>query len=144
MADRQQPNRNRKTTSEGTEPGVLGGLSSTRPARMGRPRHDAATTSARTTAAKSKTAKPRAAKPKPEPVPVKAGTQPHRPRPVRAGHPGLGTAPTKRGRAGQVATPEAGTGVVTTVVQAAGELASIGLTLGGQLLKRAGQKLPRP
>jgi hypothetical protein len=29
-------------------------------------------------------------------------------------------------------------------VQAAGELAQIGLTVGGQLLKRAARSLPRP
>ena len=34
--------------------------------------------------------------------------------------------------------------VVTTAVQAAGELAQIGLTVGGQLLKRAAGRLPRP
>jgi hypothetical protein len=33
---------------------------------------------------------------------------------------------------------------VTTVVQAAGELAQIGLTVGGQVLKRAVSRLPRP
>jgi hypothetical protein len=33
--------------------------------------------------------------------------------------------------------------VATTVVQAAGELAQIGLTLGGQALRRAARRLPR-
>jgi hypothetical protein len=33
---------------------------------------------------------------------------------------------------------------VTTAVQAAGELAQIGITVGGQLLKRAAGRLPRP
>jgi hypothetical protein len=35
-------------------------------------------------------------------------------------------------------------GAVTTAVQAAGELAQIGLTVGGQILKRAARRLPRP
>ena len=44
-----------------------------------------------------------------------------------------------------VARPaQSGTELVSTVVQAAGELASIGVTIGGQILKRAAQKLPRP
>jgi hypothetical protein len=33
---------------------------------------------------------------------------------------------------------------VTTAVQATGELAKIGLTLGGQALKRAARRLPKP
>jgi hypothetical protein len=33
---------------------------------------------------------------------------------------------------------------VTTVVQAAGELAQVGLTIGSQLLKRAVSRLPKP
>lgn len=159
MADRQQPNSKRKTAPDGAEPGVLGGLPSTRPARMGRRNRDAAGSAARTrtaattarsqpagkaTTAKAAKAKSRHAKAKAQTAPVKLETQPRRPRPVRAGHPGLGTSPAERGRAGRVEAQTPSTGVVTTAVQAAGELASIGLTLGGQLLKRAGEKLPRP
>jgi hypothetical protein len=33
---------------------------------------------------------------------------------------------------------------VTTAVQAAGELAQIGLTVGRQVLKRATNRIPRP
>jgi hypothetical protein len=33
---------------------------------------------------------------------------------------------------------------VTTAIQATGELARIGLTVGGQVLKRAVDRLPRP
>jgi hypothetical protein len=33
---------------------------------------------------------------------------------------------------------------VTTAVQAAGELAQIGVTVGGQLLRRAAKRIPRP
>jgi hypothetical protein len=33
---------------------------------------------------------------------------------------------------------------VTTAIQAAGELAQIGITVGGQLLKRTLDRLPRP
>jgi len=34
--------------------------------------------------------------------------------------------------------------LVGTVVQAAGELAQIGLTVGGQILRRAVDRLPKP
>jgi hypothetical protein len=37
-----------------------------------------------------------------------------------------------------------GTELVTTAIQAAGELAQIGLTVGGRALKRAVDRLPRP
>jgi len=37
-----------------------------------------------------------------------------------------------------------GTELIGTVVQAAGELAQVGLTIGGQVLKRAVSRLPKP
>ena len=37
-----------------------------------------------------------------------------------------------------------GTELVTTTIRAAGELAQIGFTLGGQVLKRAVDRIPRP
>ena len=42
------------------------------------------------------------------------------------------------------ATPPSGTELVTTAVQAAGELAQIGLKLSGRALKRAVDRLPKP
>ena len=41
-------------------------------------------------------------------------------------------------------SPPSGTELVTTAIQAAGELAQIGLAVGGQVLKRAVDKLPKP
>jgi len=84
-----------------------------------------------------------------------------RPRPVREGAPGIGTTgerpdPTSsatRERAPEPAASEAesaergrpsGVELVTTAVQAAGELTQIGLTVGGRLLKRAIDRLPKP
>jgi hypothetical protein len=67
---------------------------------------------------------------------------PRRPRPVRAGAPALAES-TERARADASeplepgASPPTGTELVTTAIQAAGELAQIGLTVGGQVLKRA-------
>jgi hypothetical protein len=40
--------------------------------------------------------------------------------------------------------PLRGTEVVTTAVQAVGEIGQIGVTVGRQLLKRATDRLPRP
>jgi hypothetical protein len=37
-----------------------------------------------------------------------------------------------------------GVELVTTAVQAAGELTQIGLTIGGKLVKRAVDRLPKP
>jgi hypothetical protein len=39
--------------------------------------------------------------------------------------------------------PPRGAEIVTTAVQAAGELAQIGVTVGGQMLRRAARRLPR-
>ena len=49
-------------------------------------------------------------------------------------------APSRRARP----KPPSGTELVTTAIQAAGELAQIGLTVGGQVLKRAVERLPKP
>jgi hypothetical protein len=85
-------------------------------------------------------------KPKLEAVPSPdAPAKPRKPRPVRAATPTLrepaATANENREPAEQ---KPSGKDLATTVVQAAGELAQIGLTVGGQLLKRAADKLPKP
>lgn len=124
---------------------------------------------ARATSAAAK--KPSKAKPKPKPKPAataKAKSQPKPaarkprvaataprpavndlsgeggPQPVRAGAPtldGAGQSPQERDSAVQ---PPSGTELVTTVVQAAGELAQIGVTVGTQIVKRAVDRLPKP
>src|SRR3954471_13209057 len=74
---------------------------------------------------------------------------PRRPRPVRAGAPALAES-TERARSDvheplePGAAPPSGTELVTTAVQAAGELAQIGLKLGGRALRRAVDRLPKP
>jgi hypothetical protein len=40
--------------------------------------------------------------------------------------------------------PPRGTELVTTAIQAAGELAQIGISVGSQLLKRTLDRLPKP
>lgn len=49
-----------------------------------------------------------------------------------------------RTRNGRRSGPPSGTEIVTTAVQAAGELAQIGVTVGAQALRRAASRLPRP
>jgi hypothetical protein len=74
------------------------------------------------------------------------------PEAVRPSSPDLGRARTPRqGRAVPPPPPEperrsgppSGIELVTTAVQAAGEVAQIGLTVGGQILKRAVRRVPR-
>jgi hypothetical protein len=150
---------------------VMGNLPSTRPTRMGRRRDgepagdgEATPTPAapkRTPAAAKSKAKPAAAKPTratPKAVgkpATKAGPKPTatarasapKPRAVRSGSPSLDAA-KKQSTAGRrrepAASPPKGAELVTTAVQATGELAKIGLTLGGQALKRAVDRLPKP
>ena len=68
---------------------------------------------------------------------------------MRAGAPALKES-TERARAEasepleRGSKPPSGTELVTTAIQAAGELAQIGLTVGGQVLKRAVKRLPKP
>jgi hypothetical protein len=68
-----------------------------------------------------------------------------RPRPVREGAPGIGTPSPDRSEAEAAETGRpSGVELVTTAVQAAGELTQIGLTIGGRIVKRAVDKLPKP
>jgi hypothetical protein len=144
-----------KKAGDGDDPGVLASLSSTRPARLSRrgrdgdgapakPRAKAAAKAKAKPAAKAKPkrkAKPKA-KPAPaqEPTPIAAATEKQRPTAVRAGHPTLAKPPAgpPGGEDGQ-----SGIDLVRTVVQAAGEVAQIGATVGGQILRRAVDKLPK-
>ena len=123
------------------EESVLGSLPATRPTRFGRERRDSGGTATKTVAKpRAKKAAPKAAAPKPAPA--------RKPRPVRAGAPALRES-TERARTAEpspesTTKPPSGTELVTTAIQAAGELAQIGLTVGGQVLKRAVNRLPKP
>jgi hypothetical protein len=132
---------------------VMGNLPSTRPARIGRRREsgdgEPAQARASATPAKPKPkAKPAAAKAKPVAAKAKlVAAQPasQRPRAVRSGSPALKAAKDKQPpRRPAPPSPPRGTELVTTAVQAAGELAQIGFTLGGQAVKRAVRRLPKP
>jgi hypothetical protein len=134
--------------SEKTEdPGVLGSLPATRPTRFGGERGarraKPKATPPRSRAAAATPSRPRAVAADAAPSP----TPPRRPRPVRAGAPTLQES-TERARTHEPrepgARPPSGTELVTTAIQAAGELAQIGLTVGGQVLRRAAHRLRKP
>ena len=138
---------------------VMGNLPSTRPTRMAR-RRDGDPVSGpaeakpeprpkRTPKAK---AKPTRATPKATGKPAanatakpKAAASSAKPRAVRSGSPSLDAAKKPRApRKPAAPGPPKGAELVTTAVQATGELAKIGLTLGSQALKRAARRLPKP
>ena len=121
MSDQSSKKKSKKAAKAVSQPSVLGGLPSTRPERIGRTRGE---TRPRPKAARP--AKPKAAKPS-----ATAVATPPRPVPP--------TEPPRR-----PSGPPRGKEVVTTAVQAVGEIGQIGVTFGRQLLKRATDRLPRP
>jgi hypothetical protein len=130
---------------------VMGNLPSTRPQRMARRRDGdpvsraAAKPTRATPKAVGKPATPAKPKPKPKPAEAAAPNAPAKPRAVRSGSPSLAAKKkSKSPRREPAPSPPSGTELVTTAVQATGELAKIGLTLGGQALKRAASRLPKP
>jgi hypothetical protein len=138
MAEKSAKNKPKKAA----DPGVLGNLSPTRPTRLGGERRTAATAAAAKTTAATK---PKAA-PKKKPVRASAPKQAdakaaklRKPEPA----PPAGWQTPGAGDRAKSGRPSGGE-IVTTAVQAAGELAQIGVTMGGQLLKRAAGRIPRP
>lgn len=127
-------------------PEVLGSLPRTRPHRRSqkrpaRPPHTepaaakpstVKTRAAKTRAAKTGAAKPRAGKPQ------AAGPQPAR---LRQPAQPAGSPPGPRVRR---PAPSNGSDVLGTAVQAAAELAEIGLTVGARAIRGAVARLPRP
>jgi hypothetical protein len=146
------------TSGGNGERDVFGSLPHARPQRRSAKRSRAGASAkpaapvpakAKATTAKPKSAKPTAARPKSKPKPraaAKAGSGTARP----AAAPRAAAAPAQIPPAGY-ATPRteddgvpSGADLVTTAVQAAGELAQIGLAAGGRALKSALERLPRP
>ena len=140
----------RSSKAKASQDGVLGALPSTRPNRLGRPRDEKPQPKPKAAKPRAKAkakarpkpivrAKPKAVPPAPTPLTPRAAAGP---RGVRPGVPALGDAPQD---APPPAPPQqSGTELVSTVVHAAGELAQIGFTVGGQLIKRAVDRLPKP
>jgi hypothetical protein len=129
---------------------VLGTLPASRPERLGRPRggevsrarqarpDTPAVRAAKPAAARragqapDATAKPKRAAAKRTPTAVRPAAPPLRPTQA------AGPPPPK-----PLGAPK-GSELVSTTIRAAGELAQIGLTVGGQVLKRTIDRIPRP
>lgn len=140
------------------EEGVLASLPSTRPSRLSRRGQDGVRANGKAPAkpkakpkpaAKSKPAAKTAAAPKkpaakPKPVAAVAPEIAPRPKPVRAAAPKLKEPIAKATEHRPEGEQTSGTDLAKTVVQAAGELAQVGVTVGGQIIKRALDKLPKP
>jgi type II secretory pathway component HofQ len=127
---------------------VLTSLPRSRPVRRSAKRADRPATDAAARASAKPVAprKPRAAKTTPEPAaakPAKTAPKAERPRvPPQRKVPAAGyAAPDARG-----AEPSASAGaeLISTAIQAAAELAQIGLTVGRQTLKSMLDRLPKP
>src|SRR4051794_7324816 len=112
----------RRTNAKRDQPGVLGTLPASRPERIGRPRRGAA----------QPAAEPPASKRQAKPAAVSPGSPP-----LRA------TRATDAPPAEPIGAPS-GTELVTTTIRAAGELAQIGFVVGGQVLRRTIDRIPRP
>jgi hypothetical protein len=119
-------------------PGVLGTLPASRPERIGRPR---------ASKAKAPPTKPRAkvaARPRAKAKPVARNGAAPKPAAVSPGSPPLRVRRVTDDPPPKPLAGPTGTELVTTTIRAAGELAQIGFTLGGQALKRAVDRIPRP
>jgi hypothetical protein len=114
MADK--PPKRKANAKRGAD-GVLGTLPKSRPERIGKPRANATAN-----AAPKRTSKPAAVTPGCPPLRVSRTAEP----------------PPK-----SIGVPK-GTELVTTTIRAAGELAHVGLVVGGQVLKRTLDRIPRP
>jgi hypothetical protein len=152
----------KKAKSKKDEKGVLAALPSTRPERIGTRRAAPAPKTTTATAASKAAARPSATRtaaakrsttaktstaPKVSAAP-KAATVPKpptaaRPRPVREGAPGIGTAGSRDQPSPESGRPS-GTELATTAVRAVGEVAQLGITIGGHVLKRVVDRLPKP
>jgi len=130
--------------SDKDDKSVLGNLPSTRPARIGR-RREGASARASAPAAAAMKPKPKATAAKAKPAAAKPKAAPKsKPRPVRSVSPSLERPKRTAPQPKRPSTPPKGAELITTTVQAVGELAQIGVTLGGQVAKRALKRLPKP
>ena len=144
MTQKSAKKKSKKNSKAGAEASVLGNLPTTRPTRLGGERRDAPPRSPAATAAKAPKRKSSVAATKPA-VPMTGSSKNAAKRSPTAAVQSKATAahrpaappPAANGR------PK-GTEIVTTAVQAAGELAQIGATVGSQLIKRAARRIPRP
>jgi len=126
----------KKKPKKAADASVMGNLPATRPARIGGERRGAAAPRKRTTATATTPKATAARKPTSAPKAAEAkAAKLRKPDPA----PPAGWQTPGSGSGGNGATD-----VVSTAVQAAGELAQLGVTIGGQLIKRAAGRIPRP
>jgi hypothetical protein len=132
--------------SRGEQESVLGSLSATRPERFSRTRREVKVATAQPRGPRpAKPAPPRAKAPAPKRRRAAAvGADRHKPVAVSPGSPPLGRPKVSDPPADRPIGAPSGTALVTTAIQATGELARIGLTVGGLVLKRAVDRIPRP
>jgi hypothetical protein len=136
--------------SAAAQPSVLGSLSSTRHDPLGRRASAGAAgrapargarTSSTTTAAKASRPKPKATRA--TAASRAASEQKAAAAQRRASRPKT-PPPPPREEPRRAPTPPSGPQLVTTAIQAAGEIAHFGVSVGGQVLKRAARRIPRP
>ncbi len=159
MADKVDKPTKKKAKPKKEDKGVLAALPATRPVPIGTRRaRTQAPAKSSANGAKSTRTKRAAAKPASSPTPTRATTtRPKpvvppelvaaspdpRPRAVSEGAPGIGTHAHPDERSPESARPS-GVELASTAVKAAGEAAQLGLSVGGQMLKRVVDRLPRP
>lgn len=135
-----------KRQKSAAEPSVLGSLSGQRPERLGGRRARPAKPPAAAPAPAP--SRPRAAAGEAPPRRRTAAAPSRRPAAVSPASPRLEPrtrpAPPPPEPVRRHVSPPRGTELVSTAVQAAGELAQIGLTVGGQMLKRVVDRFPKP
>jgi hypothetical protein len=139
MAQKSAKKKPKKAAKASPNASVMGALPSHRPTRLGGERRGTATTPK---ASATKPAKPKAAaKPKKAATTKKAATPKAKPvpQPPRTEAPPAGWQTPGDGDRRRDGGPVE---LVTTAVQAAGELAQIGFAVGGQILRRAANRLP--
>jgi hypothetical protein len=127
----------RKTNAKRAPQGVLGTLPASRPERIGRPR------AAAENGAPAKPAARKVRSAKATPMPAARVTR-SRPAAVTPGCPPLRVSRTTDAPPPRPIGAPTGTELVTTTIRAAGELAQIGFVVGGQVLKRTIDRIPRP
>jgi hypothetical protein len=131
------------TNGESQPNSVLGSLPATRPPRLKREVSVAKTQGRGPRPAKAKAPRARVAAPKSRRPVEPAAPKRKKPVAVSAGCPPL-ERPQSAEPPPRPIDPPRGAELVTTAIQATGELARIGFTLGGRALKRAVDRLPHP
>jgi hypothetical protein len=136
MAQKSAKKKPKKAAKASPDASVMGALPATRPIRLGGDRRAATTKAASATRpSKARAAKPKAAKLTKTATPKAK----HIPQPPRTEAPPAGWQTPRDGDGRRDGGPVE---LVTTAVQAAGELAQFGFAVGGQMLRRAAKRLP--